>query len=260
MKRVLSKDGTPIAFERSGIGQPLILVDGALCSRSFGPMPKLVPLLEPHFTVYWYDRRGRNDSGETAPYSVAREVEDLEALVNEAGGSAFVYGVSSGAVLALEAAAHGVPIRKLALYEPPLGLDKKEPPTDHVAALNRRIAANRRSDAVRYFMRDMVGVPAPFVFVMRFMPMWSKLEAVAHTLPYDAALVGDPSLLKRRAATVSVPTLVIGGEKSPAVLREAVQAVGAAVPGAKRRLLAGQTHDVKPQVVAPVLVEYFEAA
>ena len=95
MKRLLSKDGTPIAFERSGIGQPLILVDGALCSRSFGPMPKLVPLLEPHFTVYWYDRRGRNDSGETAPYSVAREVEDLEALVNEAGGSAFVYGVSS---------------------------------------------------------------------------------------------------------------------------------------------------------------------
>ena len=152
-----------------------------------------------------------------------------------------------------------MPIRKLALYEPPLGLDKKEPPTDHVAALNRRIAANRRSDAVRYFMRDMVGVPAPFVFVMRFMPMWSKLEAVAHTLPYDAALVGDPSLLKRRAAAVSVPTLVIGGEKSPAVLREAVQAVGAAVPGAKRRLLAGQTHDVKPQVVAPVLVEYFEA-
>jgi pimeloyl-ACP methyl ester carboxylesterase len=214
MKRLLSKDGTRIAFERSGIGQPLILVDGALCSRSFGPMPKLVPLLEPHFTVYWYDRRGRNDSGATAPYSVAREVEDLEALVNEA----------------------------------------------HVAALNRRIAANRRSDAVKYFMRDMVGVPAPFVFVMRFMPMWSKLEAVAHTLPYDAALVGDPSLLKRRAATVSVPTLVIGGEKSPAVLREAVQAVGAAVPGAKRRLLAGQTHDVKPQVVAPVLVEYFEAA
>jgi hypothetical protein len=192
MKRLLSKDGTRIAFERSGIGQPL----------------------EPHFTVYWYDRRGRNDSGATAPYSVAREVEDLEALVNEA----------------------------------------------HVAALNRRIAANRRSDAVKYFMRDMVGVPAPFVFVMRFMPMWSKLEAVAHTLPYDAALVGDPSLLKRRAATVSVPTLVIGGEKSPAVLREAVQAVGAAVPGAKRRLLAGQTHDVKPQVVAPVLVEYFEAA
>jgi pimeloyl-ACP methyl ester carboxylesterase len=109
-------------------------------------------------------------------------------------------------------------------------------------------------------MRDMVGVPAPFVFLMRFMPMWSKLEAVAHTLPYDAALVGDPSLLRRRAATVSVPTLVIGGAKSPAVLREAVQAVGAAVPGATRRLLAGQTHDVKPQALAPVLVDYFEAA
>jgi pimeloyl-ACP methyl ester carboxylesterase len=260
MMRAHSRDGTPIAFERSGIGPPLVLVDGALCSRSFGPMPKLVPLLEPHFTVYWYDRRGRNDSGATAPYSVAREVEDLEALVNEAGGSAFVYGVSSGAVLALEAAAKGVKIRKLALYEPPLGLDKKQPPTDHVAALSQRIAANRRADAVKYFMRDMVGVPAPFVLAMRFMPMWSKLEAVAHTLPYDAALVGDPSLLGRRAATVSVPTLVMGGAKSPAALRAAVQAVSAAVPGARQRLLAGQTHDVKPQALAPVLVEYFEAA
>ena len=260
MKRARSADGTAIAFERSGIGQPLILVDGALCSRSFGPMPKLVPLLEPHFTVYWYDRRGRNDSGETIPYHVAREVEDLEALVNEAGGSSFVYGVSSGAALALEAAARGVKIRKLALYEPPLGLDKKQPPTDHVAALTQRIAANRRADAVKYFMRDMVGVPAPFMFAMRFMPMWSKLEAVAHTLPYDAALVGDPTLLTRRAAAVRVPTLVMGGEKSPAVLREAVQAVGAAVPGAKQRLLAGQTHNVKPQALAPVLVEYFEAA
>lgn len=260
MKRAQSKDGTPIAFERAGIGQPLILVDGALCSRSFGPMPKLVPLLEPHFTVYWYDRRGRNDSGDTAPYAVAREVEDLQALVREAGGPAFVYGVSSGAVLALEAAARGVEIRKLALYEPPLGLDKKQPPSDHVAALNQRIAASRRSAAVRYFMRDMVGVPAPFVLAMRLMPMWSKLQSVAHTLPYDAALVGDPSLLGRRASTVSVPTLVMGGEKSPSPLREAVQAVSAAVPGATRRMLAGQTHNVSPQALAPILVEYFTAA
>jgi len=260
MTRVRSKDGTLIAFDRSGSGPPLILVDGALCSRSFGPMPKLAPLLAPHFTVVSYDRRGRNDSGETIPYSVGREVEDLAALVGEAGGSAFVYGVSSGAALALEAAARGVKIRKLALYEPPLGVDKRQPPADHVAALNERIAADRRADAVKYFMRDMVGIPAPFVFAMRFMPMWSKLEAVAHTLPYDAAIVGDPSLLKKRAATVSVPTLVMGGEKSPAVLREAVQAVGEAVPGAKRRLLAGQTHNVAPQAIAPVLVEYFAAA
>ena len=260
MTRARSKDGTTIAFERAGRGEPLILVDGALCSRSFGPMPKLAPLLAPHFTVISYDRRGRNESGETIPYSVAREVDDLDALVGEAGGSAFVYGVSSGAALALEAAARGVKIRKLALYEPPLGVEKREPPPDHVAALNERIAADRRADAVKYFMRDMVGVPAPFVFAMRFMPMWSKLEAVAHTLPYDAAIVGDPSLLKKRAATVSVPTLVMGGEKSPAVLREAVRAVGDAVPGAKRRLLAGQTHNVAPQAIAPVLVEYFAAA
>ena len=191
MKRALSADGTPIAFERSGIGQPLILVDGALCSRSFGPMPKLVPLLEPHFTVYWYDRRGRNDSGETAPYSVAREVEDLEALVNEAGGSACVYGVSSGAALALEAAAQGVKIRrKLALYEPPLASTGRASDGPRKAALNRRIAANRRS--VRYFMRDMVGRPGPVrVRDALHADCGRKLEEVAHTLPYDAALVGE---------------------------------------------------------------------
>ena len=131
--------------------------------------------------------------------------------------------------------------------------------SDHVAALNERIAADRRGAAVRYFMRDMVGVPAPFVLMMRLMPMWSKLEAVAHTLPYDAAIVGDSSLLKKRAATVTVETLVIGGEKSPPVLREAVQAVGDAVPGSKRRMLPGQTHNVAPQAIAPVLVEYFAA-
>jgi pimeloyl-ACP methyl ester carboxylesterase len=259
VSRARSKDGTEIAFERAGSGPPLILVDGALCSRNFGPMPKLAPLLALHFTVLSYDRRGRNESGATPPYSVAREVEDLEALIAEAGGSAFVYGVSSGAALALEAAARGAGIRKLALYEPPLGVDKRQPPIDHVAALNERVAAGRRSDAVKYFMRDMVGIPAPFVLLMRLMPMWSKLAAVAHTLPFDAAIVGDDSLLKQRAAKVAVPTLVMGGLKSPAVLREAVQAVGDAVPGCERRMLAGQTHNVAPQAIAPVLVEYFAA-
>jgi len=260
VSRVRSKDGTPIAFQRTGQGEPLILVDGALCSRSFGPMPQLVPLLAQRFTVYNYDRRGRNESGDTAPYAVAREVEDLEALIREAGGSAYVYGVSSGAALALDAASRGLRIRKLALYEPPFVVGKNGTrPADHVAMLEQLTAAGRRGDAVKYFMTKMVGLPALFVFPMRLMPMWSKLEAAAHTLRYDARIVLDESLLAARATTVRTPTLVIGGAKSPGKLRDAVEAVGRAVPGAEQRFLAGQTHNVKPQVLAPVLVEYFAA-
>lgn len=257
----MSRDGTPIAFDRRGGGFPLILVDGALCSRRFGPMPELAPLLAGRFTVYSYDRRGRNESGNTLPYAVAREVEDLEALVREAGGSAFVYGVSSGAALALEAAARGVQVRRLALYEPPFVVETNgKPAPDHVAELDRLTAADRRAAAVRYFMRRMVGVPWPFVLLMRAMPMWPKLEAVAHTLRYDARIVLDPSLLAERAATVRAPTLVIGGAKSPERLRRAVAAVADAVPGAERRFLAGQTHAVKAAALAPLLVEYFAAA
>jgi pimeloyl-ACP methyl ester carboxylesterase len=211
-------------------------------------MPKLAPLLASQFTVYHYDRRGRNESGDTPPYSVVREVEDLEALIHEAGGSALVYGVSSGAGLALEAAARGLRIRKLALYEPPFVVATNGTrPADHVARLQQSISTGRRGDAVKYFMTKMVGMPALLVFPMRLLPMWSKLEAVAHTLPYDAAIVLDETLLGERAARVGVPTLVIGGEKSPAGLRHAVQATGAVVPGAERRFLKGQTHNVSPR-------------
>jgi pimeloyl-ACP methyl ester carboxylesterase len=261
MGRVLSKDGTAIAFDRSGTGRPLILVDGALCSRSFGPMPKLAPLLARHFSVFTYDRRGRNESGDTAPYSVGREVEDLAALVDEAGGSAFVYGVSSGAALALEAAAHGLPIEKLALYEPPFVADggAPRPAADHEARLRELVSAGRRGAAVRYFMTEMVGMPALFVWPMRLLPMWSKLEAVAHTLAYDAAVMGDFSVPAARAAAVTVPTLVVGGEKSPPPLREAARAVAEAIPNAGLRRLKGQTHNVSAEVVAPVLVEHFAA-
>ena len=193
MNKVFSKDGTAIAFDRSGQERPIILVDGAPCSRAFGPMPQLAPLLAPRFTVYHYDRRGRNDSGDTAPYAVEREIEDLEALIDEAGGSAFVYGTSSGAALALAAAARGLKIEKLALYEPPFMVDEsgRRPPADHQTQLRQLIASGRRGDALRFFMTRVVGMPALFVWPMRLMPMWSKLEAVAHTLPYDAAVKAE---------------------------------------------------------------------
>src|SRR5262249_24537796 len=227
MQKVISKDGAEIAFDKTGQGPAVILVDGALCYRSFGPMPKLAPLLAPYFTVYVYDRRGRGDSGATTPYAVEREIEDIEALIEEAGGSAFVLGLSSGAALALKAAAHGLKIKRLALYEPPFMVAQNghRPPADHEAQLKNLIAADRRGDAVNFFMTSMVGPPAIFAFIMRLLPLWSKLKAVAHTLPHDAAIMVDFSLPTRLVSSITVTTLVMGGGKSPANLRHAVQAV-----------------------------------
>lgn len=260
MPTARSKDGTPIAFERTGQGPALILVDGALCSRAFGPTPKLAPLLARHFTVYAYDRRGRGDSGDTRPYAKAREVEDLDALIREAGGSALLVGFSSGAALALEAAASGLNITGLAAYEPPFMVDDggHHARAGHEAQLNRLIAEGSRGDAVKYFMRDMVGIPAVFVVLMRLIPgMWSKLKAVAHTLPYDAAVMGDWTVPAGRLSRVTVPTLVMNGEKTDVRLRRAAEAVAGTVPNAQRRVLKGQTHNLKPDVLAPVLVESF---
>lgn len=259
MSKVFSKDGTSIAFNKAGHGEPVILVDGALCSRSFGPLPKLAQLLSPHFTVFNYDRRGRNESSDKAPYAVEREVEDIQALIAEAGGSAFVFGISSGAALALAAASSRLNIKKLALYEPPFiaGRGARSAPPDSEAQLTRLVAEGRRGDAVKFFMVDMVGMPAIFAYSMRILPIWPKLKAVAHTLPYDAAVLGDFSLPRERAASVAVPTLVIGGEKSSIELRSAVDAVAEAIPAAKRRMLKGQTHNVSVKVLAPVLVDFF---
>jgi pimeloyl-ACP methyl ester carboxylesterase len=261
MAKVISKDGTAIAFDRVGKGPPIILVDGAFCTRTFGPMPKLAPLLTEHFTVFIYDRRGRGESGGTAPYAVQREIEDLEALIKEAGGSAFVFGMSSGATLGLEAAAQKVNIRKMALYEPPVMVDGggHRPPADYQAQLRRFIAEDHRGDAVKFMMTKVMGMPAIVVAVMRLLPVWSKLKAVANTLPYDAAITGDSASTMQRAHSVNIPTLVLGGEKSPSFLRSAVDAVAKALPDAERQILKGQTHNVSPKVLAPVLIEFFSA-
>jgi pimeloyl-ACP methyl ester carboxylesterase len=259
MKTVRSKDGTTIAYDRTGEGPPVILVDGALCSRAFGPMPKLVLLLARHFTVYHYDRRGRNASGDTAPYSVDREVEDLAAVINEAGGSAFVLGVSSGAALALAGAARGLSIKKLALYEPPFIANGHghQPPADSQGHLQRLISDNRRGDAVKFFMTKMVGAPAFVAIIMPLTPVWKKLKAAAHTLPYDAAVMGDFTVPTESVSSVAAPTLVMDGGKSPARLRFAVATVTNAVPGAQRVTLKGQTHNVAMKVLAPVVEEFF---
>src|SRR5712691_7270416 len=191
MNTTTSRDGTIIAFDRSGEGPPVILVGGALSDR--GAAAQLAVLLAPHFTVVAYDRRGRGDSGDTPPYAVDREIDDLETLIGEAGGSAFVFGHSSGAALALEAAARGLAITKLALYEPPYIVDDTRAPLpeDYVAHMAELVSAGRRGDAVEYFMTTAVGVPPDMVAQMRSSPMWEGMEGLAHTLAYDGAVMGD---------------------------------------------------------------------
>ena len=258
---VRSKDGTSIAYERAGTGPALILVDGALCSRSFGPSPKLVPLLAHRFTVYAYDRRGRGQSGDTQPYSPAREVEDIAALIGAAGGSACLLGLSSGGALSLEAAASGLPVTKVVAYEPPYVDDSgQRGGAAYEGQLKRLLAEGNRSGAVKYFMKDMVGVPAPIVVVMRLMPwIWRKLEAVAHTLPYDAAVMTAFRIPRARFASIGVPVLVMNGTKTDARLREAAQTIVNVIPAARYRELAGQTHNVKPDVLTPAAVEFLIA-
>ena len=189
MSAAVSKDGTRIGYTRIGSGPPVVLVDGALCHRAFGPLTAVAKELAAAFSVYTYDRRGRGESGSTPPFAPAREIEDLEAVIREAGGSACVCGVSSGAALALDAAARGVPIERLALYEPPFIVDDTRPPITDADArqMRQHIDDGEHGAAVAHFMR-MVGVPRMGIMMMRLMPMWSKLKAVAPTLPHDLAI------------------------------------------------------------------------
>ena len=262
MNLVRSKDGTAIAYERFGSGPALILVDGALCSRAFGPSPKLAPLLAQHFTVFAYDRRGRGQSGDTQPYSPAREIEDISALIQEAGGSASLLGMSSGGALALHAAAADPAIKKVVAYEPPYVDDSGlRGGSTYEGQLTRLVASGDRGGAVKYFMKDMVGAPAPFVMLMRLMPwIWRKLEAVAHTLPYDAALMTDFRVPRTHFASIGVPALVMSGGKTDPRLKEAARAIAAAIPRAQHVELTGQTHNVKPDVLAPAAVQFLTAS
>jgi len=265
MSVVTSKDGTPIAYERQGSGPPLILVDGALCHRTMGPMAGLARRLAPHFTVYTYDRRGRGESGNTLPWAIDREVEDIAALIDKAGGSASLAGISSGAVLALEAAARGLPIPRLAIYEPPFIVDQtRDPvPDDFIPGLYRQLAEGNRNEVVRRFMR-IVGVPGIFVAMMRLFPNWGKLAAVAHTVPYDLTIMdgtqrGRP-LPRDRWAAVLAPCLVLDGGKSPPWMRNGCRAVSQLLARAGYRTLPGQTHMVKADVLAPALIDFLAPA
>ncbi len=259
MRTVTSKDGTPIAFDQSGQGSALILVDGALCYRAFGPMGPLAAQLAPRFTVYTYDRRGRGESGNTLPFAVEREVEDIAALIAEAGGSAFVYGISSGAALAFEAARQlPAAITRLALYEPPYTTDAERIQhfKEYRAQLENLLAAGRGGDGVELFMR-LVGAGDEGVAGMRQSPVWPQFEAVAPTLPYDAAELGDSAVPTERAASLMMPTLVMAGGETFPFIQVAAQTLAGALPRGQHRTLEGQTHEVAAEALAPVLAEFF---
>jgi pimeloyl-ACP methyl ester carboxylesterase len=257
MRTTLSADGTKIAFDQTGQGPPVILVVGAFNDRSAGA--PLAKALESNLTVLNYDRRGRGASGDTQPYAVEREVEDLDALIREAGGAARVFGYSSGAHLALAAAAHGLNITKLALYDAPfiVGDDVPRPPKDIAAQLAELISSNRRGDAVELYQTRLVGIPEQVVVQLRDAPFRPALEAIAHTLVYDALVVGDLTLPAAQLRSIKAPTLVIYGTESPALMASAAKGLGEALPDGHVRALDGQTHDIVPTVLAPVLLDFF---
>lgn len=255
MEHVESTDGTTIAFDQLGGGRPIIVVGGAATDRTNnGP---IADALAERFTVLNYDRRGRGDSSDTLPYTVAREVEDIQVLLDAAGGSAVLLGLSSGAVLAAEAAAAGLNVDRLVMWEPPFSLCPDGPQrakayTDRLAEL---LAADRRGDALEHFM-TLVGLPDEAIVGMRRSPYWQVGERLAPTLAYDAAIMGDHTIPTDRFASITVPTLVLAGKNSPGFLQEAAAHTAAVIPGCRHDVLAGQDHAVDAHVIAKAVAEF----
>jgi pimeloyl-ACP methyl ester carboxylesterase len=272
VSHVTSKDGTSIAFERLGSGPAVILVGGGLVDPVTGRAGRwenapLAAALAQRFTVYNYDRRGRGESGDTLPYAVHREIEDIQALIAEAGGSVHLYGISSGGALALEAAAAGIAIDRLAVYEVPYSVDDYAAQAwqEYVEQLDTALSEGRRGDAVALFML-LAGSSEDQVASARSSPMWPGLEAIAHTLAYDAACLGDGRPPTARLARITPPTLVATGGGSPdshvgempvGFYDQAADAIAASVPQAERQTIEGQTHVVDPGAMAAVLRRFF---
>lgn len=255
LQTIASPDGTRIAVDVTGSGPAVVLVSGGSVDR--GSNAGLRATLAQDFTVYNYDRRGRGDSGDTAPYAVEREIEDIAAVIGLAGGHAHLYGSSSGAGLALEAAAAGAPVDKLVLWEPPYNLDPAgRPPADSVEQLDRMIGEGRRGDAAEFFMVQMVRLPAEFAGFARTQPWWAAQEALAHTLAYDARVMGDYSVPTETAARVTVPTLILTGGSSFALFLPTAEALVAAMPDARTAVLDGQEHNVDPGVLGPAMAAF----
>jgi pimeloyl-ACP methyl ester carboxylesterase len=256
METTRSADGTSIAFDQEGDGPALVLVVGAFCDRSTSET--LATMLAPQFTVLRYDRRGRGSSGDSPPYAVEREIEDLQAVVAAAGAPAFLFGHSSGGALALEAVIAGLPVTRLVAYEPPYIVEGTRLRPERLAErVSQLLDADKRSEAAELFLIEGPESPPEVVTRMKDAPMWSRFEALAHTLPYDLTIVGDQRVPTARLATIDVPALVLSGGASPRWARAAVEAVASAVPHSQHLVLEGQTHNAADDVVAPVLTSFF---
>ena len=260
MQHVASKDGTRIAYEQLGQGPALVLVGGVLGDHM--QQAGLAHLLSEHFTVYNLDRRGHGESGDTPPYAVEREVEDLAALLDVAGGSAFVYGTSGPGVLTMEAAARGLSVRmkKLAVWEPPYILDDSRPPIpqNYKEQLIQMLHEGRRGDMVEFFFTQAVGMPADIVAMMRQAPFWAAQEAFAPLLINYATQMGDFKVPKERIARATVETLIMDGGTVPWI-SHAAEVVAKTLPNARRYTIAGQPHNVADEAMAPILVKFFQS-
>lgn len=257
MLTAISKDGTSIAYEKTGQGPAIILVNGALASRNFYGEKDLAAILAPQFTVIYFDRRGRGDSTDKQPYTVEKEIEDIAALIDEAGGQTYLYGCSSGAALALLTAGKLGPekIIKLALYEPPYTADK----TQFAAGkkqVNELIAAGKPGDAVAAFM-EIAGTPPDELENMKQSPDWKEMERLGPTLAYDFEVLGDGNIPADVAKNIAIPTLIMNGEKGADPKHATADMIVKIIPGASQKTLKDQPHTVAPEALAPVLSEFF---
>ena len=263
MATVTSKDGTKIAFDKVGSGPAVILINGAMSYRAMDPtLAQLAELLGSHFTVYNYDRRGRGESGDTQPFTKEREIEDIQALVADAGGQAMLFGISSGGAVALEAAAALPGVTKVAVYEVPFIVDdSREPLRDYEEHTTTLVADGKLDELVEYFITTVVGMPAEFIGGMKQdQALWGGMKSIAPTIPYDAAFVGEfmegKPLPANHWAKVTMPALVVDGGASPDWLHHGADALAKVLPHASRRTLEGQTHMVDPNALAPVMIEF----
>ncbi|MFF2366049.1 alpha/beta fold hydrolase [Streptomyces sp. NPDC058122] len=258
-KKTISRDGTPIAYERHGDGPTVVLVGGAMCTGA--TLAPLAEALSERFGAVTYDRRGRGGSGDTAPFAVAREIEDIAALIGVFGGSAALYGISSGGALALEAAMSGLPVREVAVYETPFAVDDVagKQRAEYTERLTELLGQDRRGDAVELFL-TLVGTPPEMIAGVRMSHAWPGMEAIAPTLAYDDAALGANRVPRERLASLALPLLSVAGDASPAWMREAARSIAEAAPNGSYRTLEGQTHMVDPRALAPVLAEFFTTA
>jgi pimeloyl-ACP methyl ester carboxylesterase len=259
MHTTKSRDGTTLAYDVYGSGPALIYVTGASCFRSFRPVLQDAKAFAQEFTVYNYDRRGRGDSGDTPPYSIEREVEDIDAMIDAAGGKANLYGHSSGAVLALEAALR-MPgkVHKVVMYDPSYVHDEAEKATYSQLSqkVQRLLDSGKNREAMRTFLKG-IGMPSIFVWLLPLFPGWKTMVALAPTLTYDIALTKDLPPVDR-ATQITVPTQIVVGEKSPAGLHDVANQLTKAVPGAKFEQLPGQNHMVSAKALLPVLSRFLK--